>query len=317
MMILHFDVSRSYRHFENQRVMGGSFSKTCCGPRNSGNKNTETTRTHKITSPYTPLIVGIEAKSGKDWWKPPPSSDFAEKDVVVKGEKIGQTTLSISFEDVQMLLQSSDQEYSLYRIALRGTPKNEKLKKKYDISEIPQPHMCKTSNWRWNDKKWTRTIRYKVPIPSYLAIGSMIYSNWPKDNVSDVIECWYLTRSEKKWTIHIYTHAEPIDDMRSIRTIEITKRNENSCDIELFIRFERRDPDSSPFLVNMMYPSVELSMKRMFFVFDHSITTNSNDILYTHTHTHKSEISACQFEDASINVLSKLRMSKDGKPTIV
>ena len=262
--------------------MGGSFSKTCCGPRNSGNKNTETTRTHKITSPYTPLIVGIEAKSGKDWWKPPPSSDFAEKDVVVKGEKIGQTTLSISFEDVQMLLQSSDQEYSLYRIALRGTPKNEKLKKKYDISEIPQPHMCKTSNWRWNDKKWTRTIRYKVPIPSYLAIGSMIYSNWPKDNVSDVIECWYVTRSEKKWTIRIYSHAEPIDDMRSIRTIEITKRDENSCDIVFFIRFERKDPENSPWMANMAYPRMEKATKRMLFMFDYSYT---HSLTHTHTHT--------------------------------
>ena len=114
--------------------------------------------------------------------------------------------------------------------------------------------------------------------------GSMIYSNWPKDNVSDVIECWYVTRSEKKWTIRIYSHAEPIDDMRSIRTIEITKRDENSCDIVFFIRFERKDPENSPWMANMAYPSIEKSTKRMFFMFDYSLLTH-----HAHTHTHTNQ----------------------------
>ena len=255
--------------------MGGTYS-TCCGPRGG---NTKTIRKEITSSPYTILNTGIEAKSGNDWWKPPPDCDFASVEIGERGEKIGETTLFISFEEAQFLMQfdkhfDEPKEWSMYRIALRGTPKNEDLRKKYKIDQIQKPYECKTSSWRWNNKKWTRTIRCKVLLPPSAAIGRMIYSNFPKDNVLQVIECWYLTRSEKKWTVEIYTHTEPVDDMRSIRTIEIQKVDEKMCEMNIFIRFERKDPENSSFMASMLFPRVADTAKRN--VLTHCITTTTH-----------------------------------------
>jgi hypothetical protein len=272
--------------------MGG----TWCGPRTTYSQWCGTrTKVAKPRTHFDMLDCGIEAKFGKDWWKPPTPYEFKERNETACGEKIGETNLDITFDDAQFLFKHEEKEspqWSIVNVVMRS-PKDVKLREKYDLENIKQAFDLRATNWRWNNNSWTRTIRFKIPLPAHASIGKLIFDDFPKDNTLNVIECWVLTRVEKerKWILQIYSRTKQMDDMRSIRTFVISENSANTstCNLTYLIEFLRKDPDNSSIMMSMIYPRMKDSAKRIF---------------------------SCQFEDFVTNVLGKLRIV-DGEPLLV